>query len=83
LLDAEIMKYVTKDEGNGANFYCLKCSFKSTHKTTVKRHVESRHFVTDGFRCDQCGKVYKTRETLSKHLLKIHRAKPFTFPRPE
>ncbi|QQP53562.1 Putative LOC100869307 [Caligus rogercresseyi] len=57
-------------------YNCLKCSYSSLRHLNVKRHIEARHFLTDGFKCSKCSGVFKTRETRSKHFLKQHKGDP-------
>ncbi|XP_040580711.1 uncharacterized protein [Lepeophtheirus salmonis] len=77
LLDAELLKYVSERDSNNL-FSCLKCPHKSRFKRDVKRHVEARHLATC-FRCDKCTRIFKTRRSLSKHKMRIHRGEPFYF----
>eukprot|EP00096_Caligus_rogercresseyi_P003686 TRINITY_DN1709_c0_g1_i5.p1 TRINITY_DN1709_c0_g1~~TRINITY_DN1709_c0_g1_i5.p1 ORF type:complete len:298 (-),score=65.04 TRINITY_DN1709_c0_g1_i5:502-1395(-) len=75
LLDAELMKYISP-RGSNSMYNCLKCSYSSLRHLNVKRHIEARHFLTDGFKCSKCSGVFKTRETRSKHFLKQHKGDP-------
>eukprot|EP00096_Caligus_rogercresseyi_P001125 TRINITY_DN1175_c0_g2_i1.p1 TRINITY_DN1175_c0_g2~~TRINITY_DN1175_c0_g2_i1.p1 ORF type:complete len:287 (+),score=79.16 TRINITY_DN1175_c0_g2_i1:91-951(+) len=77
-LDEELKKYVSDRDQNGI-FKCLKCSYSSRMKRDVMKHVEARHFVTDGFDCDRCSRVFKTRESLSKHFKKVHKGESVYF----
>ncbi|CAB4059454.1 ZBTB10 [Lepeophtheirus salmonis] len=78
LLDAELLKYVSARNSDNL-FCCLKCSYKSDRRRTVKRHVEALHFITDGFSCDRCSGLFKTRQSLSRHILKVHKNDPIYF----
>lgn len=55
-------------------WYCLQCSFSSRKVSHVKTHVESKHLTTGGFICSVCSKVSATRESLRKHMTRLHSA---------
>ena len=50
---------------------CSKCSYKSTNKTHLKRHIESKH---EGlrFECNECGKQFSSKKTLEQHYSFFH-----------
>nr|ACO10423.1 Broad-complex core protein isoform 6 [Caligus rogercresseyi] len=72
-LDAEIAKLISERDPNTEIFSCLRCPYSSLNKDNLKKHIEARHFLTDGYTCDTCGRVFKTRETLAKHKIKLHK----------
>ncbi|QQP58095.1 Uncharacterized protein FKW44_003307 [Caligus rogercresseyi] len=41
----------------------------------MRRHVEARHIDTNGFPCEQCPYVSKTRYNLVKHIRRKHQTK--------
>jgi uncharacterized C2H2 Zn-finger protein len=51
---------------------CSECGKTSTWKSDLTRHVEARHVVTDGVGCAQCHKIFKTRDSLRKHVKGAH-----------
>ena len=53
-------------------YQCLKCGYESGYNTTIKRHVEARHFTSPGVPCDQCHVVCKTSNALTTHKSKFH-----------
>jgi len=71
-LDDLIGSNMQKDETG--LWYCLQCSFSSRKVSHVKTHVESKHLTTGGFICSVCSKVSATRESLRKHMTRLHSA---------
>ena len=43
-------------------------------KSSLTRHMKSCFVMTKDFRCQKCGKYFKTAETLGKHLAGIHKS---------
>nr|ACO10877.1 Broad-complex core protein isoform 6 [Caligus rogercresseyi] len=76
LLDVRIMRFVSTHRNNKGNFKCLKCSYETPRLMDLKRHIESKHFVTDGFPCEACGFRSKTRYGLYRHRTRNHRMDP-------
>lgn len=50
---------------------CIPCQTGFRDKTDLRRHVESKHIAAEVI-CPICSRSYKTRESFSKHMLKIH-----------
>ena len=65
-----IKEYIMK-HANGI-YQCMKCGYESSYNTTIKRHVEARHFTTPGVPCDLCHVVCKTSNALTTHRSKFH-----------
>jgi len=66
LIKEHIIKHVS------GMYQCLKCGYESSYNTTIKRHVEARHFSTPGVACDYCHVVCKTSNALTTHKSKFH-----------
>lgn len=66
LIKEHIIKHVS------GMYQCLKCGYESGYNTTIKRHVEARHFSTPGVACDYCHVVCKTSNALTTHKSKFH-----------
>ncbi|CAB4060000.1 unnamed protein product [Lepeophtheirus salmonis] len=73
LLDVCIMKFASSQRNDKGNFKCLKCSYETPRLMDLKRHIESKHFVTDGFPCETCGFRSKTRYGLYRHRTRNHK----------
>ena len=50
---------------------CSDCEYNSTHKATLKRHIESKH-LEFSYQCNICNHVLS-----SKHLYSVHMKKHF------
>ena len=64
------MANLQKDETG--QWFCLQCNFASRKVSHVKTHIESKHVQTGGFICSLCSKVRATRESLRKHIARLH-----------
>lgn len=51
---------------------CLTCG-KIMRKTSLRRHVFDVHFPKQQLPCDICHKLFKTANSLTTHLITIHR----------
>jgi len=69
-LDDLIVANLQKDETG--QWFCLQCNFASRKVSHVKTHIESKHVQTGGFICPICSKVSATRESLRKHIARLH-----------
>ena len=69
-LDDLIVANLQKDETG--QWFCLQCNFASRKVSHVKTHIESKHVHTGGFVCSICSKVSATRESLRKHIARLH-----------
>jgi len=59
-----------------SEFGCYKCGYRSSRTHDMKRHVEAKHVVSNGFQCQICNHWLKTRRTYSRHLLQHKRLDP-------
>ena len=48
---------------------CNDCPYKSAVKSHVSEHVEAKHIIHGGHKCQYCDKVLKTRNSLRGHML--------------
>ena len=66
-LDRQILTMMRKLE-KLEGWECVICGHRSAKKNDVTRHVEAKHLIFPGFTCSNCQQVYKTRNTLRKHI---------------
>ena len=72
-LDARIDSLVTKTETG--ELQCMICGKTSTVRQNIRNHIET-HVAKDGFHCDLCGKLFKTRNSRSVHKSLHHKNVP-------
>jgi len=70
-LDMLINTSMVKDVGDAGLWRCLKCNLANRHKARIRTHVET-HFQSQQI-CSMCSQVCKTRDSLRKHIAKMHR----------
>ena len=46
---------------------CSECNYQSKTKGHVFEHIEGKHHVHDGYYCQSCDKVYKSRASFRMH----------------
>ncbi|XP_003424684.1 zinc finger protein 142-like [Nasonia vitripennis] len=67
----ESMKYHLESKCSpGAVYQCCNCSYKSTVKYLMKRHIKNRHISKKPkplLECSKCGKKSKNSDSLSRH----------------
>ncbi|XP_073812564.1 uncharacterized protein isoform X9 [Musca autumnalis] len=71
-----VAKHVPREE---FKFECPECKKKYPSKKRLARHLEY-HDPAKEVMCDICGKVLRTRNSLSKHKRAVHYKKPKTGP---
>ena len=59
----------SKDESG--SFCCHFCSYQGRCSDHIKKHVET-HFDGLALNCDQCGKTYRSRDSLRHHKRRFH-----------
>jgi len=70
-LDMLINTSMVKDAGDAGLWRCLKCNVANRHKARIRTHVET-HFQSQQL-CTMCNQICKTRDSLRKHIAKMHR----------
>ena len=50
---------------------CNQCSFQSTYKHSINRHIRSVHDAAKDYVCQNCGVAFTERRTLIKHTAKF------------
>jgi len=63
-IDNAIEENMYKD---GLTWYCKICAYQNNHKGHLKEHVEAKHLTHDGYLCNSCQRVYKTKASLRVH----------------
>ena len=76
MLDKMINDHMAKDEAGV--WSCTICSVANRQKARIRNHVET-HFESTQM-CPYCPQVYKSRDSLRKHLKGVHGTK-FWFPK--
>ena len=68
-VNAKVEESYSKDDSGV--FWCHFCSYQRDHKDHIKKHVET-HFDGLALNCDQCGKTYRSRDSLRHHQRRFH-----------
>jgi len=55
------------------NIVCLVCGTSSRDIRGAKNHLEAKHFLTQGYPCEFCNTVSKTKHGLACHISRNHR----------
>ena len=58
-------------------FNCTGCSFQTTERKHLKKHIELVHTLKRNFNCSRCDYIGITSAELSKHIEEIHGANDF------
>ena len=69
-LELEIGKLMEKLEGN--RWKCISCG-KVDQKINIKKHIEGHHIEREDHYCNFCGKLFRSRNALQKHVSINHR----------
>jgi hypothetical protein len=61
------------------SYHCKKCDFTTTKKNHWNRHLNTKKHMSSSttFNCEICGKVYKFRSGLQKHIAKCQISEQF------
>ena len=54
---------------------CGNCSKAFVSKSSLTCHVKTCNVLNNAVQCITCGKMFKSHQTLSKHLVSIHKKK--------
>ena len=61
------LKLLKSSNTDGTTYWqCTDCHYKSSHKATIKRHVESKHLEAV-YQCDLCQHQVSTKHQLNAH----------------
>ena len=52
---------------DGVMWTCTECKYHSQKKAHVFEHIEGKHQVHDGYYCQTCQQVFKTKGYLQRH----------------
>ena len=76
-------KITTSDLENIISENCVKdelsnrwtCAFCGQFggRLDISRHIEAKHVTLPNLKCDLCGKLSKTRDSLQRHMNKYHK----------
>ena len=64
-----------KSHMNTRGYHCSNCPWNFIMKSSLTWHVKLCFVMTKAFRCQVCGKYFKSAETLGKHMTGIHRVR--------
>ena len=63
-LDEKISSMMNK---SNAGWSCNQCGVTNNHKAHLRNHIEGRHIEGISHPCNQCGKLFRSRNSLSNH----------------
>ena len=52
---------------DGVMWICTECNYQSHRKVHVFEHIEGKHHVHDGYFCQSCQQVFKTKAGFQRH----------------
>ena len=59
-------------------FVCTLCTspdpYTSSKRYNMKTHLEAKHELSQGYQCQVCYKILKTRNVLNSHMAQSHKA---------
>merc|ERR1712204_100605 len=70
-LDSTISSMMQKN--NQGLWSCTICGKSDTYKSHMKNHIEAKHIEGASHLCGQCGKLFRSRNSLAKHLSVYHK----------
>ena len=68
-LDIDINEYMRFEDGI---WFCLYCDSKTTHKSNLRQHIESKH-ISVSYKCQLCNSTCPTQNALYKHHSRNHK----------
>ena len=57
---------------DGVMWICSECNYQSQKKAHVFEHIEGKHHVHDGYFCQSCQQVFKTKGQFQRHYKNCH-----------
>ncbi|KAJ8675109.1 hypothetical protein QAD02_010895 [Eretmocerus hayati] len=73
-----LREHFVRKHTEGFRFECASCPRKFKMKSDLYMHVQSQHNQVDSeVVCEACGKTYRNRFALKKHLAHSHNTRPF------
>ena len=70
---SDMIKTMQDSETRKKMFYCICCTYESSHHGTMKRHVEAKHLPQSvTFNCLQCPKTFSVKSGLKRHYMNFH-----------
>ena len=76
-LELDALVESSMERGEEGLWRCLVCSLSHRHKARISNHVET-HLQCQQF-CPICQQACKSRDSLRKHMSRLHRDLPSTF----
>ena len=69
---SKMLKIDSGEKGLPSYWQCTDCEYSSPHCGTMKRHIESKHVLSDGFNCPECSYHVPTWNALKQHQRRTH-----------
>ena len=66
--------YILQRNGVDGLYYCeYNCDYKTAKHSDMRRHIESKHEVSEGYSCSICGFHTPTSNSLRMHISRKHK----------
>lgn len=65
-------KLIPLENKRAKNITCKQCSYKTTHKGTMKTHIEGKHNKIRRHVCEMCEYASYSKGNLNKHIKGVH-----------
>ena len=62
-----------KSVHDGKRFHCNLCSFKTDHRTLLKRHISGVHEKKRDYTCEICGLNFSQKASATRHVKSMHK----------
>ena len=69
---SKMLKINSGEDGQPSYWQCTDCDYKSHKSQNIKNHIESKHIISEGYNCAECGKNVPTRNALRVHVARNH-----------
>ena len=70
-LDGKVNQHVERREDG--LFHCKVCGKSAKQKIVVKNHIEAKHLEGIEIPCPICGKIFRSKHSLTQHSFKSHK----------